>query len=460
LADALRRRSGRNGRRSAAEIARHLRLAGHDDLAVTHLITAAAHARTVSALAEAAALLTEAAEIEPDDPDPLVELAEVQAWRGLLAESDAAFDRAIQAIPALDTAALASAWLRRGRWLRGGICHPRESQRSYRAALDVLEDSADPLARAEALAGRAWAESISGDPAAAEDLLSQVDTITREHGSGDLLTHDIGVARGHALLRAGRFVESYGPLTAAAAAANRAGRPDMAYSCLISAASAAACAGEFERALEFTDRCLPLVVPNGLIGLGVYAYSAQATVLRRLNRLGEAHIAVDRAATLADRTGLSDLDGLVNHDRGLAAELAAAIEARAPVSLPLTRLYRADALARGGHPAEAEAELRATAMEPLTPADFPDTLVARMARVQAQIAIQRGDLTLAETRLREAERAWRRRVESAGNLGTGYVAALVDLGRPPISAFIEPDRELAAVLSELRTLGGHHADVR
>jgi hypothetical protein len=99
-------------------------------------------------------------------------------------------------------------------------------------------------------------------------------------------------------------------------------------------------------------------------------------------------------------------------------------------------------------------------MEPLTPADFPDTLVARMARVQARIAVQRGDFGLAETRLREAERAWRRRIESAGDLGAGYIAALVDLGRPPISAFIEPERELAAVLSELSTIGGHHADVR
>jgi hypothetical protein len=174
---------------------------------------------------------------------------------------------------------------------------------------------------------------------------------------------------------------------------------------------------------------------------------------------------------MADRIGLAEREGLVNHDRGLiahaagdwataAAELGAAIDAHAPASIPLTRLYRADALARSGHRAEAEAELRATTMEPLTPADFPDTLVARMARVQARIAAQRGDTGLAETRLREAERAWRRRIASAGDLGAGYVAALIDLGRPPISAFIEPDLELAAVLAELNTIGGHHADVR
>ncbi|MEV4316216.1 AAA family ATPase [Actinocrispum sp. NPDC049592] len=470
LADALRRRAGRNARRSAAEIARHLRLAGKDHLAVAHLVTAAAHARTVSALAEAAALLTEAAEIEPDDPDPWVELAEVQAWRGLLAESDTAFDRAIQAIPVLDTAARAGAWLRRGRWLRGGICHPRESQRSYRAALDMVQnDTADPLARVEVLAGVAWAESVAGDPAQAEHLLDQAAAITREHGTTNLLNHDLGCARGHALLRAGRFVESYAPLVAAAAAATRAGRPDMAYSCMTSAASAAACAGEFDRALEFADRCLPLVVPNGLIGLAVYAYSAQATVLRRLGRLAEASAAVDRAAMFAERIGLSTVDGLVHYDRGMlahdtqdwataAAELEKAIQAHGSISIPLARLHRANALAWFGKLDEAEAELRATALEPLTPADFPDTLVARMARVQARIALNRGDLALARKRLREAERGWRGRIER--DPGARYVAALIDLGRPPISVFIEPDRELAAVLAELEALGDRRADVR
>jgi tetratricopeptide (TPR) repeat protein len=310
----------------------------------------------------------------------------------------------------------------------------------------------------------AWAESISGDPATAVDLLRRIGDI----GGNDLLTHDIGVARGHVLLRAGRFVESYGPLTAASAAATRAGRPDMAYTCLMNAASAAACAGEFERALEFTDRSLPLVVPHGMIRLGIYAWSAQATLLRRLGRLNEAGAAIDHAATLADRIGLSELDGLVSHDRGLlayargawdmaAADLAAAIEAHAPVSLPLTRLHRADALARSGRLTEAEGELRATTMEPLKAGDFPDTLVARMARVQARIAAHRGELNLADSRLCEAERIWRNRIARPGDPGAGYVAALIDLGRPPISVFIEPERELAAVLKEL---GDCHADVR
>jgi DNA-binding SARP family transcriptional activator/tetratricopeptide (TPR) repeat protein len=465
LADVLRRQAGRRSTRRAADVARHFRLAGRDELALAQLARAAAEAREVAALQEAADFLREAAEIDPGDPELLVELAEVEAWRGLLAESDRAFEQALERIPSGDAGGLVSAWLRRGRWLRGGICHPRESRRSYRAALDVLdrEPAPDRLERAEALAGLAWAQAVAGDPEAVEALLREVGEITGREPVGDLLSHDIGVARGHALLRAARFRESYGPLVAAGAAAGRAGRPDMAYSCLINAASAAACAGEFERALDFADRCLALVVPNGLLRLGVYCQSARATVLRQLGRLDEAAAACDAAAALAERIGLEELEGLVRHDRGLlalaggeleraAAELELALERGAPVSRPLARLQRAEALARAGRADEAEAELRSVALEPVSPSDFPDTLVARMSHVQGLIALARGRRELAERRLREAVAGWERRAGQGADLGEGYVSALVDLGRPPVSVLVEPGRELARVRAELEAL--------
>ncbi len=303
--------------RFAAEIARHLRLGGRDDLAVGQLLRAAAHARAMTALPEAAGFLSEALRIEPDDPDALVELAEVQGWRGLPADADWAFDRALELIPSLDSGALIGAWLRRGRWLRGGICHPRESRRSYQNALDVLDrdPAADPLARAEALCGLAWAEAVAGDPAVAEQRLADVSQLLGHRSAGDLLDHDIGVARGHALLRAGRFTDSYGPLIAASTAASRAGRPDMAYSCMINAASAAACAGDLERALDFADRCLPLVAPNGLLRMAVYAQTGRAAILRRLGRIAEGLAACAAAAEFADRLGLAELEGLAHHER-------------------------------------------------------------------------------------------------------------------------------------------------
>jgi tetratricopeptide (TPR) repeat protein len=273
------------------------------------------------------------------------------------------------------------------------------------------------------------------------------------------------VARGHALIRAGRFTDSFGPLIAASAAAGRAGRPDMSYSCLSNAASAAACAGEFGRALDFADRCLPLVTPNGLLRLGVYAQTARSAILRRLGRLTEAGQACDAAAELSDRAGLPELDGLVDQERGLlalaaadhasaAAWLARALERRAPVSRTATRLRRAEALALSGQSELAEAELREAALEPVTSSDFPPALVPQMCRVQALIASAGGDIALADRRLTESVAGWRR---IAGTLdsaqtGAGYVAALIDLGRPPVSSLVEPARELAVASAELSAL--------
>ena len=464
-------RGSRRGPR-AAEVARHLRLAGQDEQAVSHLVLAAHDARFVAAMAEAAGFLADAAAIEPDDPDLLVELAEVEAFRGLLEASDAAFDRAIEQISPQDAGALISAWLRRGRWLRGGVCHPRESRRSYRSALDVLDrdPASDLTARAEALAGMAWAEAVAGDPAAVDELLAEADRILGGDVTGDLLAHDIGVARGHALIRAGRFTDSFGPLIAASAAAGRAGRPDMAYGCLSNAASAAACAGEFGRALDFADRCLPLVAPNGLLRLSVYAQAARSAILRRLGRLPEARQACDAAAGYADRVGLPELDGLVRQERGLlalaagdpagaVAELASALDLHAPVSRAATRLRLAEALAASGQADRAESELRNVVLEPVTPSDFPAALVARMSRVQALIASARGDAALAEERLAESVAGWQRIAWTQDNAhtGAGYVATLIDLGRPPVSSLVEPARELAIVRAELSAVRDHQA---
>jgi tetratricopeptide (TPR) repeat protein len=455
----------------AAEIARHLRLAGQDEQAVSYLVRAAQDARAVAAMTEAASFLTEALQIGPDDPELLVELAEVDAFRGLLDDSDRAFDRALEQTAPQDAGALISAWLRRGRWLRGGVCHPRESRRSYQNALDVLDRDPgyDRAARAEALAGLAWAEAVAGDPAAVDELLAETDRILDSGSPGDLLAHDIGVARGHALIRAGQFTGSFAPLIAASAAASRAGRPDMAYSCLSNAASAAAAAGEFGRALDFADRCLPLVVPNGLLRLSVYAQTARSAILRRMGRLPEARRACEAAASYADRVGLPELDGLVSQERGLlalaagdparaVAELTRALDLGAPVSRAATRLRLAEAFVAAGQPDRAEAALRDVAFEPVSPSDFPATLVAHMSRVQGLIAAARDDSALAGRRLAESLAAWRRiaQTHNSGQTGAGYVASLIDLGRPPVCSLVEPVRELATVEAELSALTSEH----
>jgi hypothetical protein len=152
-----------------------------------------------------------------------------------------------------------------------------------------------------------------------------------------------------------------------------------------------------------------------------------------------------------------------------AAELGLALDLGAPVSRPLARLLRAGELARSGHGDEAERELRAVALEPVSPADWPDTLVARMSHVQGLVALSRGDKGLAARRLRDAAAGWRRRLPAAGAghagdsaagdsaAGDRYVAALIDLGRPPIAGLVRPEAELAALRADMDTLGGPDA---
>jgi len=112
---------------------------------------------------------------------------------------------------------------------------------------------------------------------------------------------------------------------------------------------------------------------------------------------------------------------------------------------------RRGTLARGGQPDEAEEEMRAATLEPVTPGDFPATLVARLARVQGLIALARGDRELAERRLEEAAAGWRRHASPALD-GEAYLANLVDFGRIALVGLVEPVYELRRVESELEEL--------
>ncbi len=235
----------------------------------------------------------------------------------------------------------------------------------------------------------------------------------------------------------------------------------MAYGCFANASCAAACAGDFERSLELADRGLAAV--RGLLPtLEVHLLAGRAHILARLGRLDEARAAADAELELAERLGNAELRALAQHDRGIVALaagdlgradalLAAALDGNAPVSRPLARLARAQALIGLERLEDAEAELRATALEPVGPSDFPDTLVPRLTRLQGLIAAARGDRALAERRLREAADGWRRYVPADGE-GDRFVATLVDLGRPPVLGLVEPARELEGVLAELASL--------
>jgi tetratricopeptide (TPR) repeat protein len=452
----------------AAEVARHLQLAGRPDQAAEHLVHAAAHARSLGALEQAADFLREALALRGapaghEDGELLVDLAEVEAWRLRREGSEQAWARALAALPQ-DGEHTAGAWLRRAYWNRGALCRPQDVLASARGALQALDDAGieAPDIRASALAAAAWAEAIAGDPQAAERLLEDVHRIVGPGGAGPQLAHAVNHARALALIRRGRFRESYAPQIAAGEVATRLGRADLACGCWLNAACAASCANEFDRALEFVDRGAKALRGQRLGWLEVQLLAARAHVLARLGRLADARAAAEEEAAVADRVDAPDLRATAEHDRGMvalamgddplaASLLDAALRRDAPVSRPLARLARAEALARLGRCDEAEEEVRATVLEPVRPGDFPETLVPRLTRVQGLIAAARGDIALAERRLEEAAAGWRRMLDRSSD-GERYTSAFADLARPPVLGLVEPERELDRVVAELREL--------
>ena len=90
-------------------------------------------------------------------------------------------------------------------------------------------------------------------------------------------------------------------------------------------------------------------------------------------------------------------------------------------------------------------------------ADQPWSLVPRIAFVQALIASAEGDATEAVRRLDESTEAWHRvlgasDMDADSATADGYLANLVDLGRPPVIGLVEPVRELARIDEARRTL--------
>ena len=454
------------GTRRAAEIARHLRLAGRDDLAARHLVSAAADARALGAITEAADFLEEALRIRDSDPRIWLSLGEVEAWRGRHDASRRAFARAVELLGTADPGALAEAELRHARLWRGAACDPVESHRHYRAALDALEDASgevDP-ARAEALAGLAWAEAVAGSVDAAEVALERVQGLVGRSRPPDLLVGDIGNARGQILIRRGRIAESYAPLIAAAEASRAAGRADMSYGALTWAACAAAAAGDFDRSLSLVDRTLRLMRREGLASLEGLLHSARANVLARLGRADEARAA--RAA--GARAGGAPRRPPTGRPRGLRRGHAGAVPRRPPA--------RGRPAGRGAGPRSAHQPAPGPA-GPRGGARGPGP-VRRGGRGTAAGRVRAGDPErlpghpggphgpragpdrrrprrpgAGRPPIRGVGERMARRLEPS-RIGEAYLAALVDLGRVPVAGLVEPARELARVEEELAALAG------
>ena len=230
LAEMLRSRRRDGALRRAAEVARHLRLARRDQEAVAELASAAADARGVAALDEAASYLAEAVLLAPENTGLLAELGEVEAWRG---HHDAAVTALERPSPPTRTATRRPAALhvRAGHYFRGPLCDPPRARRHYSAALDLLQALPEPRLRAEALAGKAWCDAVSGDPDEGEACLAEIERAGLPAPDDHLLVTVVGSARGHILIRRGRFTEAYAPFLEAGEAAIKANRPDRTYDC-------------------------------------------------------------------------------------------------------------------------------------------------------------------------------------------------------------------------------------
>ena len=453
--------AGRPGGR-AAELARHLRLAGRGPRAVPYLAAAAAEARRLGALDEAAGFLAEGIALAPEpaaEAELWLGLADVHAWRGDRQALDAAFGRARALLEATDDpGALAAAWADRGRWLRTSICYPRESLEAYRTALDLLAADAVDAPEVEVLAraGSAWAESVAGDPGRAEaEIVALAERPEAAHDP--VLAAELALDRTMALIRSGRLAEADEQGLRAVDLAEAAGRPELASVALGNISAAAAARGDFARCLDLVGRA----PGEGRVGPGLAGttQAARAHALSRLGRHPEAVEAARAQVAMAARAGAPDLEATAAYDLGCvllaagepadaAERLGAALAAHdGRFSRPLARLLRAQALAAAGEAGAAAAEVGRFPFEPAGAGDLPETLLGRLPRTQALVAMARGEPEVALRHLDEAERVWRRRLASAPE-GDVYAAAVADLGRPPVAGLVEPAVELGLTLAD------------
>jgi tetratricopeptide (TPR) repeat protein len=316
-----------------------------------------------------------------------------------------------------------------------------------------------PAERHEALAALAWAEAVAGSVDDAERLIAQ---LSQSPGLSDLEIYDLSHAEAFALMRRGRFADSYASSVAAGEAIERAGRADLSYGCWANAASAATAIADYERALEFLARGQAVVAANGLRSLVVHMLAARAFVLVRLHRLRDAEEFARAAWGLAEELGLTPLSAMAQHDLAMVlleagnATEAASLLTRAlatpdaPISRPSARIALAEAHARCGSSSAAGEELRAAVLEPVRPSDFPETLVPRLERVQGLAAAAGGDHAGALRRLRESVASWER-VVARISASQSIAAVLADLGRPVVGV-VDPERELSRARAEERML--------
>ena len=436
----------------SAEVAGHWERAGRPDRAATAWVEVAAYARSVGALAEAADALARAVEHTPERGDLWIQLQEVHALLGRREESDKAWDTGITRLP---LAALPAAWCRRGDQLRSVSCDPPQSWTAYREARQAYRrapatDDRDRL-RFRIDVGLAWNEAVAGDPSRALVALAELgDAIPDDADPEDRLDLiDIGM---QGLIRQGRFSDAADLARTARPILDRDDSAGKGWRITVNAAAALVCQGDDEGALAFVERAVedaqdaPAILARSLGSL--------AHLQARTGRSAEAHATLAEQRRVVDRLAAPEFAVAAAADAGLVAlalseadeaadRLGEALDGGLTPWRPATSLARAEALVLAGNPDAAVIQLRSALEEPTVAADQPWSLLPRVCFVQALVAAARGDTAEADRRLDEAAAAWERLLPRVGALTSeGYLANLLDLGRPPVLGLVEPQREL------------------
>ncbi len=203
-------------------------------------------------------------------------------------------------------------------------------------------------------------------------------------------------------------------------------------------------------------------------------HATRAHLLSRLGRHAQAATAAHAELAAAARTSLPGREAQAAFDAGTVALAAgdgraargyleaALADGGSLIQRPLARLLLAEAQLVAGDAQAAATQLARVPFEPVRPVDLPDTLVARMARIQGLLAELHGDAALAVRRFDEAAVVWRRRLAGPG-VDDAFRATVADLGRVPVGGMVEPAVELGRVLADrARVLGaaGRTAEAR
>ena len=376
------RRSGARSRARPAEAARHLRLAGRDDLAAERLVEAAADAvRATALVARRPRSCARRSSCAPATPRIRLELATVLAQLGAASRRGRARAALAAARPA--DAPGARRHQRAALWFRGPLCDPGGAPRRRRGdARSTPAASTSRELRAELLLIRAWAEvTIDGSTRPSARSPS-----SRRSGSTSSARRCGATTCARSRLRAdrrGAARRGRGGVRRLGRGRRGAGRPDLAYSGWANAACVAVALGDSERALALRRPRRGESPRRSRCSRSRCAGLRAGVLAPPRPPRGGARGERPPGASSPRGSARPTLVALADHDAGLLAALAGdheraqellgrALDGDPPVVRADARLRRAESLARCGRADEAEAEIRAAALEPVRAAHRPD----------------------------------------------------------------------------------------